>query len=80
MTIAEKYCKEHEPIGQATLSLIEAVQVCGIEHGIDDYIYVKHIIGSTIKHRRLKVKYTVSGSPYILVERKRIRFDEILKL
>ena len=77
-----QYCESRESI--AYYSGLNGLEIKGIEHGIDDYIYC--VSGAwyggkaTRRFHRCKVQYTRKGAAFIRVHGYRIPLDECIRM
>ena len=56
------------------------IELKEIEYGIDDYIYCVNCAWSSKKsYHKLKVKYTLSGNAYIVLNGARIPLNECIR-
>ena len=57
-----------------------ALEVHGIEYGIDDYIIYKYTDGETVySYHKSKIQYTASGSAYFVWKNRRIPLNECIR-
>ncbi len=74
-----EYCESRESI--AYYSGLNGLEIKGIEHGIDDYIYcVSGAWGGGKAFHRCKVQYTRKGAAYICVHGYRVPLDECIRM
>lgn len=75
-----EYCESRESI--AYYSGLNGLEIKGIEHGIDDYIYcVSGAWGggkAARQYHKCKVQYTRRGTPYIRVHGYQVLLNECL--
>lgn len=77
-----QYCESRESI--AYYSGLNGLEIKGIEHGIDDYIYCVSGAwygGKAVRRfHRCKVQYTRKGAAFIRVHGYRIPLDECIRM
>lgn len=73
-----EYCETHETV--AYYSGLNGIEIKGIEHGIDDYVYA--VLGAWCgqkTYHKTKVKYDSKGNPYFNVHGYKIPLDECIR-
>nr|DAW94519.1 MAG TPA: hypothetical protein [Caudoviricetes sp.] len=73
-----EYCESHETI--AYYSGLNGLEIRGIEHGMEDYVYcVSGAWGGSKGFHRCKVYYSVNESPFFKVHGYKVPLDECIR-
>ena len=75
----KEYCESRESI--AYYSGLNGLEIKGIEHGLDDYVYcVSGAWGGGKAFHRVKVQYARNGEAFFRVHGYRIPLDECIRM
>lgn len=75
----KEYCLKNKPI--AYYSGLNGIEICGIEYGINDYIYcISGAWSGKKSYHKLKINYNLNGDAYIILHGYRIPLNECIRM